>query len=77
MRQSVASPESTRVEKGPLVLGWVLGSAGLAERLFSGSSLVGFLPLRVEWAGFVSEPYRGSCFLEHVGMVSLSQPRGY
>ena len=70
------SPGSIRAEKGPLVLGWVLGSAGLAERLSSGNT--GWLTSAASRvSGFVPEPYRGSCFLEHAGTVSLSQPRGY
>ena len=57
--KSLVSPGSIRAEKGPLVLEWVLGSAGLAEHLSSRSCSVGFLLLWGEWAGFVSEPFIG------------------
>ncbi len=72
----LGSPVSIRTEEGSSGLRWVLGSAGPIGCLFSGSSLIGFLLSRGEWAGFVFEPRRGSCSLEHVGAVSLSRLRG-
>ena len=72
----LGSPVFTRAGKGPLVLGWVLGSAGPVGCLFSGSSVIGFLPSRGEWAGFVCEPRKGSCSIEYVDAVSLSRLRG-
>ncbi len=78
MRQSLASLGSIHAEMGPLVLGRVLESASLAERLSSGNGLVGFILPQGEWlASFLSRIKGRTSSSTQAQSHSPSQPRGH